>query len=735
VISRWILLIPALAAALAACGPEEPAEPKLDFIGYPIINGSPDTSQAHMAVVGVRSQFGMCSGTLIHDRVVMTAAHCVDGDTASQILVGFGNNINPGGGTTWVSVVDKWQHPSYNGGSQNITYDIALVRMSTLPPVAVTPIPHLPESLQITTADVGSYAEYVGFGQTDPYDDDSAGVKMTMTNQIEWVCYSASCSGWNNPGNNNTFCQDQSPSGTCFGDSGGPAFITRSGTEYAAGIASYVGGNCQYFSCHTKVDEYEYYILDFIYLPNGTACFTDDECESNICSDGVCCNTDCSGACMACDLPGSLGQCRAAPDGYECPDSNPCDGTETCQNGVCTESPDLDCDDNNACTTDTCNPSTGCVHTMAADGTSCSDNNICNGLEFCQSGYCAPGTNLICDDGDACTIDTCHPVSGCQYAQAPDGTNCPDSNRCNGDETCQSGVCVDGPDLNCDDNNVCTSDSCNPMTGCIHSPAQEGLSCSDNNVCNGLETCQGGICRSGGPLDCDDGDDCTFESCHPIDGCQYTPAPDGTACGDNKDCTGSNSCQNGVCVPGSGAVCDDGNACTSDQCIPGTGCVYDDLPDSTPCHDGNPCTTNDICQSGICAGTAVDCNDNNPCTEDSCDLASGCVHTPLADGTGCGGGVCGQAVCVQGVCEPLSGAGCDDHDPCTDDWCDPEQGCMHEALPDGWECGECYMCVGGQCMRVTDCGEEGCGCGNSGHELPFWGVLSLLALLVVRRRR
>jgi MYXO-CTERM domain-containing protein len=163
--------------------------------------------------------------------------------------------------------------------------------------------------------------------------------------------------------------------------------------------------------------------------------------------------------------------------------------------------------------------------------------------------------------------------------------------------------------------------------------------------------------------------------------------------------------------------------------------VYNNYPNSTPCDDGNVCTTGDNCVNGICTGSAVNCDDHNPCTEDSCDLVAGCVHTQLADGTACGGGMCGQAVCVQGLCEPVSGSGCEDYDPCTKDWCDPQQGCLHERLPDGYECGKCYMCIGGQCMKATDCSEGGCGCGNTGHELPLWGGLLVLALLVVRRRR
>ena len=81
---------------------------------------------------------------------------------------------------------------------------------------------------------------------------------------------------------------------------------------------------------------------------------------------------------------------------------------------------------------------------------------------------------------------------------------------------------------------------------------------------------------------------------------------------------------------------------------------------------------------------------------------------------------------MQGVCEPVGGSSCDDYDPCTEDLCDPVQGCMHNTLPDGWECGECYLCVGGQCMKATDCGDSG-GCSSAGGP----GGLSLLAGLLL----
>ena len=50
----------------------------------------------------------------------------------------------------------------------------------------------------------------------------------------------------------------------------------------------------------------------------------------------------------------------------------------------------------------------------------------------------------------------------------PDDTLCLDNTVCNGDETCQSGVCTDGTPLETDDNDSCTADACDPITGVSH---------------------------------------------------------------------------------------------------------------------------------------------------------------------------------------------------------------------------------------------------------------------------
>jgi hypothetical protein len=70
---------------------------------------------------------------------------------------------------------------------------------------------------------------------------------------------------------------------------------------------------------------------------NGAGCVAASECMSNVCVDGVCCNTNCTGACMACNLTGQAGTCRPVPSGKADP-HNVCKdmGAASCgSNGQC----------------------------------------------------------------------------------------------------------------------------------------------------------------------------------------------------------------------------------------------------------------------------------------------------------------------------------------------------------------------------------------------------------------
>lgn len=103
--------------------------------------------------------------------------------------------------------------------------------------------------------------------------------------------------------------------------------------------------------------------------------------------------------------------------------------------------------------------------------------------------------------------------------------------------------------------------------------------------------------------------------------------------------------------------CDDGNPCTWDAWDLKTGqCRHRSKAASmqAACDDGDLCTVDDKCINGLCVGTPKVCNDHNPCTNESCDPATGNCKwdDPEANGAPCDDGddLTENDVCIDGVC-------------------------------------------------------------------------------------
>lgn len=114
-----------------------------------------------------------------------------------------------------------------------------------------------------------------------------------------------------------------------------------------------------------------------------------------------------------------------------------------------------------------------------------------------DGGMDAPG----CDEGEPCTTPggatgTCRDgacvVAGCGNGAVDDGEDCDDGR--NGDDA----------------------------DGCTDACVWTDFQCDDENVCNGAERCvlASHTCSNGSPLDCDDRDNCTTDSCEAALGCQ-----------------------------------------------------------------------------------------------------------------------------------------------------------------------------------------------------------------------
>jgi hypothetical protein len=213
-----------------------------------------------------------------------------------------------------------------------------------------------------------------------------------------------------------------------------------------------------------------------------------------------------------------------------------------------------------------------------------------------------------CDDKNACTTDTC--VSGkCVHANA-DGIVCWNQDACTAGEKCSGGQCVGGKIVkDCNDDNPCTTDGC-VNSNCNH--ANNGNGCDDGNGCTVGDNCSGGSCKAGAPKKCDDGNPCTSDAC--VGGScahQFT----GGKCDDGDACTIDDVCSAGNCQ-GDDKDCDDGLACTDDSCADGDCqhqgdtvppqkvCIGQDVGETDPC-GGSPkvvetCVAGQACFGGAC---------------------------------------------------------------------------------------------------------------------------------------
>jgi hypothetical protein len=230
------------------------------------------------------------------------------------------------------------------------------------------------------------------------------------------------------------------------------------------------------------------------------------------------------------------------------------------------------------------------------------------------------------------------------------------------------------------------------------------LSCTGNADCISSNPCQVGTCG--------DNDLCTFEAAS--DG----PAP--------LDVEGD--CRRAYCTdgrpeytPDDSDVADDDEACTDDYCDDG-------VPRHTVSANGSSCSVGNgsgVCTQGTClilcvaANAASQCDDDDPCTEDLC--------VPC-DAEACRGlGQCDHA--------PGNGAGPDDFNDCTIDYC--EEGTpIHEPAPAATPCasggsvcnaaGDCVQCVADEdCagMDVSTCYVPVCDNGLCDEELAPDGTV------------
>ncbi|MCB9654999.1 MAG: PQQ-binding-like beta-propeller repeat protein [Deltaproteobacteria bacterium] len=134
-------------------------------------------------------------------------------------------------------------------------------------------------------------------------------------------------------------------------------------------------------------------------------------------------------------------RCVHEAQNWACDDLNPCTELDTCVEGLCQGVP-RSCDDENGCTDDVCDPSTGCLHLSTR---SCDDGNPCT-IDTCDAeGDCVHNDaelGTVCDSVVQCTIAGICVFGNCKTVDIPEGTPCDDGDPCTQDEQCIDHQCI-----------------------------------------------------------------------------------------------------------------------------------------------------------------------------------------------------------------------------------------------------------------------------------------------------
>ncbi len=423
------------------------------------------------------------------------------------------------------------------------------------------------------------------------------------------------------------------------------------------------------------------------------------------CDDGIDCTND---ICLA------SGDCFNPPDDDNCAAGNNCYGPETC------DPLDLNADPVTGCVpgaflcadpTPVCNPATGtCVQCLVdqdcTDGIFCTVNAcVNNACQYTPDDTRCPDDGVYCNGAEACdaeldcisTGDPCTPAGYYCNEEQDRCDECQVSAHCNDGIACTVDSCVGGTCWNTPDDSRCPDDGlycngseyCSAVSGCLHTGdpcAAMGLVCNEE-----VDDC--GNCAS--DADCDDGVDCTDDTC--VDAyCVFTPndlncTDDGVYCNGVEICNATSGCiSTGDPCVAAGRICnEDQNRC-------------DECRTSADCDDGLYCNGAETCVGGSCRPGTDPC-DGQDCDEIN-DRCSACrVDADCDDGIYCNG----AEYCVGGMCrlgmDPCPGQICNEaRDECMQ--CSVDADCR-----DAWYCNGEETCQDGSCRPgVYPCPDQLC---------------------------
>lgn len=211
--------------------------------------------------------YQVCSGTLIHPRVFLTAGHCTDGWEGTGVTTFWVNfdqyALNP---ATLLEVEQLITHPDYWWGPNSNPHDVgALILKDPVNGIAPANLPYqgflddLHAAGKLNQGKIKAKFTLVGYGGIldFPPPDISYPDDLRRYSESE---FRALLKVWLRMSQN----QATDDGGTCYGDSGGPSFWTDpdTGIETLVGITSWGDASCVASAFNYRVDIPD--TLDFV---------------------------------------------------------------------------------------------------------------------------------------------------------------------------------------------------------------------------------------------------------------------------------------------------------------------------------------------------------------------------------------------------------------------------------------------------------------------------------------
>ena len=178
------------------------------------------------STVGLTDKSGrqFCTGTLIANNFVLTAAHCLTSGSASNMKIGFGRNLKTTSGNSYAQVVKIAYHESYTDKLN----DIGIVKFNPL----TTQTQYRPASLFAGILAEGDKVAIAGYGVTSSgaYDNGTLLQQWTKVRALAGT-YSASAT--------EIVLDSNDGVDTCQGDSGGPVYVPVGSGFHVVGVTSW----------------------------------------------------------------------------------------------------------------------------------------------------------------------------------------------------------------------------------------------------------------------------------------------------------------------------------------------------------------------------------------------------------------------------------------------------------------------------------------------------------------